>query len=92
MLRVRVDYLPQGDWMQQDLIATIDIANDGSGTATHGNYTVKVAEERQDGTKHFDTLHFTGWDRSRPALEMLSAILHELEVQRAEDAAGQHDR
>ncbi len=38
MVRVTVEMLPHGDESKRYLLGVADIANDGTGTITHGNY------------------------------------------------------
>lgn len=42
MLRVTVELLPLGVESKRRTLGTVTIANDGSGSATSGNYDVKV--------------------------------------------------
>lgn len=43
MIRVTIEMLPRGDETKKYHMGTIDIANDGTGTAERGNYKVKLA-------------------------------------------------
>ena len=42
MIRVTIEMCPQGDEASKYLLGLIEIANDGTGTPTSGNYIVKL--------------------------------------------------
>ena len=44
MIRVTIHILPMGDAERARHLGTIDIANDGTGTAEHGNYKVRLSK------------------------------------------------
>lgn len=44
MLRVRIELVPDGDEALSTMVAELEIANDGSGTAFTGNYAATLRE------------------------------------------------
>jgi hypothetical protein len=44
MIRVTIELIPQGDESRKKNLGVVEIANDGQGTQTHGNYMVKLSK------------------------------------------------
>ena len=51
MLRITVDVVPRGDERAKAVALQVEIENDGTGSLTHGNYTVrwKCSAEAKEG-------------------------------------------
>ncbi len=74
--------------VNDQVIAIIDVQNDGTGTEQTGNYEVAFWQQRPDGQEDDGRLRFTGWHRDRPVLHMLREIVDQMIVEQAErDAA-----
>lgn len=44
MIRVTIELIPRGDESKKKNLGVVEIANDGEGTQTHGNYMVRLAK------------------------------------------------
>lgn len=44
MIRVTIELIPQGDESKKKNLGVVEIANDGEGTITHGNYMVRLSK------------------------------------------------
>lgn len=47
MLRVTIDLVPMGDESRKRVLGVMEIANDGQGTSTSGNYMVRLCKAGQ---------------------------------------------
>ena len=44
MIRVTIELIPRGDESKKKNLGVVEIANDGQGTTTHGNYMVRLCK------------------------------------------------
>lgn len=71
MIRVTIEKLPFGDESAKEILHTIIIANDGTGTSTRGNYNVRL----QSKGKEDKTAYVRGHWRRRGVLDLLHMAL-----------------
>ncbi len=64
MIRVTVELLPHGDESRKRHLGTATIANDGTGTTTHGNYNIRLSRRGQPDSV-WKTGRLTGFQRKR---------------------------
>ena len=75
MLRVTIELLPEGDEALARPLATMSIANDGTGTALNGHYDVTLTHFQRDGSIFAKTARLEDFDRERPAVDLVAAAL-----------------
>lgn len=66
MLRVRIELVPDGDEALTTMVAELEIANDGSGTAFTGNYAATLRE-------------FSARPRGKSEIHETRAAIHDVE-------------
>lgn len=75
MIRITAELLPKGDEARKSHLGTITISNDGTGTATAGNYKA-VLSKRGSPDSTWREAHFSGFPRKRLGIyDLLLGIL-----------------
>lgn len=75
MIRITIELWPKGDEQRKRHLGTIDIANDGAGTATSGNYVARLSR-RGAPLSTWKTTKVKGFPRKRlGAYDLLFRVL-----------------
>jgi hypothetical protein len=64
MIRVTIELIPMGIEANRRHLGTIEIANDGTGTATHGNYMTRFSKSHRP-TSTWKREQIMGFPRKR---------------------------
>jgi len=78
MLLVTIQLIPQGNVENARTLATIEIANLGTGNAKIGNYAYHVVSDRRSASGCRATGLLVGWRRDRNLFPFIARILERM--------------
>ncbi len=79
MLRVIVEFLPQGDMNKREVLGVITLTNDGTGTPETGNYVARIFKWKKGAGKLWREGRVRGFPRQKlESYDLLFRALREM--------------